>query len=54
MLDELLDDPRLSEYMTTFKNGQILFLEGDDSHDLYILVSGKLGIFKGNMEITHV
>ena len=54
MLDELLDDPRLSEYMTTFKNGQTLFLEGDDSHDLYILVSGKLGIFKGNTEITHV
>ncbi len=54
MLNEVLDDPRLSEYLTTYKNGQTIFLEGDDSHDLYILVSGKLGIFKGNTEITHI
>lgn len=54
MLDEVLNDPHLSEYLTTYKNGQTLFLEGDDSHDLYILVSGELGIFKGSTEIASV
>ena len=40
--------------MLTFKAGQVLFLEGDDSQDLYILVSGHLDILKGTKKINHV
>ncbi|MBL7213449.1 MAG: cyclic nucleotide-binding domain-containing protein [Desulfobacteraceae bacterium] len=54
MLDEILDNPALEKYFTTFKVGQTIFLEGDPSQDLYILVSGQVDILKGNNKITEV
>jgi PAS domain S-box-containing protein len=54
LLEEITKNPDLSKYMTTFKEGEILFLEGDDSQDLYLLVSGKLDVLKGNMKISEM
>ena len=49
--DEILSNPDLAKYSSTFTSGQTIFLEGDDSQDLYILVSGQIEIFKGDKKI---
>ena len=54
MLNEMLHDPGLAEYLTRFKSEQIIFLEGDDSQELYILVSGQVAIFKGDIKIREL
>lgn len=54
MLDNIINIPRLDKYAATFEVGQTLFLEGDDSQDLYILVEGKAGILKGTKRIAEL
>ncbi len=54
MLDEIIKNQDLGRYLTTYETGQIIFLEGDESQDLYILVSGQLDILKGNIKITEI
>jgi PAS domain S-box-containing protein len=53
-IDEMLDNPDLAKHLINFTPGQIIFLEGDDSQDLYILVSGQVEIFKGNKKIREI
>ena len=53
-IDEMLDNPDLAKYLIGFNSGQTIFLEGDDSQDLYILVSGQVEIFKGNKKIREI
>ena len=54
MLEEIINNPALEKYIATYDTGQILFIEGDDSQDLYILVSGQLDILKGSKRINHI
>ena len=54
MLAEIIDNPDLDKYIKEFAAGHIIFLEGDASQDLYILVSGRLAILKGNKKISEV
>jgi len=54
MLDNVINTPKLDKYMAAFEVGQTLFLEGDDSQDLYILVEGKAGILKGTKRIAEI
>ncbi|MGD8257617.1 MAG: cyclic nucleotide-binding domain-containing protein [Desulfobacterales bacterium] len=54
MIDEIIHNPALTKYLTSFASDQILFLEGDDSQDLYILVSGQVDIFKGEKKIREI
>ena len=54
MLSEVINRPEFDKYLTTFERGETLFLEGEDTQDLYILVSGRLGILKGKKEISEV
>jgi len=54
MLDRVINTPELDKYLATFEVGQSLFLEGDDSQDLYILVEGKAGILKGTKRIAEI
>lgn len=54
MLDEIITHPHLGKYLTSFRAGQIVFLEGDDAQDLYILASGQLDILKGNVKIAEI
>jgi PAS domain S-box-containing protein len=54
MLEEILENPAIDEYLCFFKAGDILFYEGDESQDLYILVSGHLEVLKGKKKISEV
>lgn len=53
-IDEIISNPDLAKYLITFTSGQTIFLEGDDSQDLYILVAGQVEIFKGDMKIRDI
>jgi PAS domain S-box-containing protein len=54
MLEKFLSNPNLAEYLNAFQREQIIFLEGDDSQDLYMLVSGTVDIYKGDKKIREV
>ena len=54
MLEYLLNNPNLKKYLVEYDVGQVLFLEGDDSQDLYILLSGKLDVLKGRRKIAEI
>jgi PAS domain S-box-containing protein len=54
MLGEILKNPDFQEYISSFYKGQILFFEGDDTQDLFILISGELDVLKGNNKIAEV
>ena len=54
MINKIINNPDLEKYITSFENGQIIFTEGDDSQDLFILISGELDIFKGNKKIANI
>ncbi len=54
MLEKIINNPELLKYMVSFEVGQIIFTEGDDSEDLFILISGELEILKGNKKISEI
>ena len=54
MIDDIFNYPELNKYLTSFKTGQIIFLEGDDTQDLFILASGQIEIIKGNKKISEI
>ena len=53
-IDEIISNPDLAKHRITFTAGQTIFLEGDDSQDLYILVAGQVEIFKGDKKIRDI
>ena len=53
-IDEIISNPDLGKYLITFTQGQAIFLEGDDSQDLYVLLSGQVEIFKGTRKIRDI
>jgi PAS domain S-box-containing protein len=54
MLDAILNSRKLDQYIATFEVGETLFLEGDRSQDLYILLEGKAGVLKGTKSIAEI
>lgn len=54
MLDQFLNNPDVTKYLTRFEAGQTLFLEHDASQELYILVSGELDVLKGKKKISEI
>lgn len=54
MWDKIIDRPDLAKYHITYEKGQVIFFEGDDSQDLYFLVSGQLDIFRGKTKIREI
>lgn len=52
--DDLVSNPDLAKYRITFAPGQTIFLEGDVSQDLYILLSGQVEFFTGNKKIRDI
>lgn len=54
MLEDIIKNPDLDRFMTTYKAGETLILEGDSSEDLYILVSGELDVLKGKRRISTI
>lgn len=53
-LAEVIDDPDLARYHVAFDPGEMLFMENETSQDLYILLSGKLDVLKGNKKISDI
>ena len=54
MLDQIINNPSLSRYIVIFKAGETLFLEGDDTQDIYFLISGKAAVLKGKKRIAEI
>lgn len=52
MIEAYESDPRLERYLIFFHQGQTLFLEGEESQDLYVLVEGELDVLKGDQVIS--
>ena len=52
MLQDIVDNPELEKFIRTYGAGQLIFLEGEDSQDLYILISGEIEIIKGAKKIA--
>jgi PAS domain S-box-containing protein len=52
MLDEIISNRELQKYLKTYQKGDTLFVEGDESQDLYFLVSGHLEVLKGDKKIA--
>ena len=51
MLDKVTANAALDKYVITVDAGHPIMVEGDDSQDLFILISGELDILKGNKKI---
>ncbi len=54
MLKEILKNEDFEKYVKTFNKGEYIFAEGDDTQDLYVLVSGRLDILKGTQKIQEI
>jgi len=54
MLDDIIHNKDLEKYLKTYQKGDTLFREGDESQDLYVLVSGHLEILKGDKKIAEI
>ncbi|MCK5322805.1 MAG: cyclic nucleotide-binding domain-containing protein, partial [Desulfobulbaceae bacterium] len=51
---ELINNPENKKYLVEFCSGDVIFLEGDETTDLYILISGKVILVKGTMKISEI
>ena len=54
MIEKIADNPKLEKYLVEFEQGKNVFLEGDDSAEIYILISGRLDVLKGNQIIAAI
>jgi PAS domain S-box-containing protein len=54
MWKEIINSPDLAKYHMTYQGGQVVFYEGDDSQDLYFLISGQLDIYRGDTKIGEI
>ena len=54
MLESAMQSPGLNRYLISFKDGDFIVVEGDDSQDLFILASGKLDVLKGSKKIYEI
>ncbi len=54
MLEKIVNNPDLQKYVASFESGQVIFTEGDEIQDLFILVSGEVDILKGNKKISEI
>ncbi len=54
MLEKTLKNPKLQSFAKDFEAGSNIFVEGESSQDLYILVQGKLDVLKGDKKITDI
>ncbi len=51
MLD-IINKPDMQKYAVSFAAGETLFIQGDNSQDMYLLVSGQIEVFKDDKEIA--
>ena len=53
-MQDIIKQPDMQQYAKTFAPGDTLFLEGDYSQDMYILISGILDVYKGDKKIAEL
>jgi len=53
-MQDVITQPGLKKYYQNYAAGEAVFLEGDDSQDLYILVSGRIAILKGEKILSEL
>ena len=53
-MQDIINQPDMQQYVKTFAPDETLFLEGDYSQDMYILISGKLDVYKGDKKIAEI
>lgn len=53
-MTNFIERPELEKYIQSYKQDTTIFVEGDKSQDLYILVTGKVGLYKGNKKISEI
>ncbi|MCP4252334.1 MAG: cyclic nucleotide-binding domain-containing protein, partial [Candidatus Scalindua sp.] len=53
-MQDIIKQPDMQQYAKSFASGETLFLQGDHSQDMYILISGKLEVYKGDKKIAEV
>jgi PAS domain S-box-containing protein len=54
LFKEILTNRDFEKYVKTFKKGEYVFFEGDETQDLYVLVSGRLEVIKGTQKIQEI
>ncbi len=54
MLSSVIHNPEMEKYVVSYETGETIFFEGDDTQDIYVLVSGKLDILKGTKKIAEI
>jgi PAS domain S-box-containing protein len=54
MDNTLRNHPALEKFIVRYPRGRKIFLEGDDSQDLYILVSGQVEVLKGEKILAEI
>ncbi|MCG6881284.1 MAG: cyclic nucleotide-binding domain-containing protein, partial [Deltaproteobacteria bacterium] len=54
MLSNVINNPEMKKYLVSYQTGETLFFEGDDTQDIYVLVSGRLDILKGTKKIAEI
>ena len=52
MIEDILKNSSVEEYLVDFRSGETLCREGEDSQDLFILVDGEVEILKGMKPIS--
>ena len=53
-MQNLINNPALDQYLETYNEGGAVFLEGDASKDLFILVTGSLKLLKNKKQIGEI
>jgi PAS domain S-box-containing protein len=53
MLD-IINRPEMQKFTVSFASGETLFLQGDNSQDMYLLVSGQIEVFKDDKKIADI
>ncbi len=53
MLD-IINKPDMQKYAVSFAAGETLFVQGDNSQDMFLLVSGQIEVFKDDKKIADI
>ena len=53
MLD-IINRPDMQQYTVFFASGETLFIQGDNSQDMYLLVNGQIEVFKDDNKIADI
>lgn len=53
-MPDIINKPDLQQYAVSFAAGEIIFVQGDNSQDMYLLVSGHIEVFKDDKKIADI